>query len=68
MELSTSAAAATSHGYAVGEIEVIVVADGERTAPVPEGFVLNAPMGRSRPPTQPTAFPRARATRRSIPR
>jgi glyoxylase-like metal-dependent hydrolase (beta-lactamase superfamily II) len=45
MELSTSATAATSHGYAVGEIEVIVVADGERTAPVPEGFVLNAPMG-----------------------
>src|SRR3954447_12046802 len=45
MELSTSATATTSHRYAVGEIEVIVVADGERTAPVPEGVVLNAPMG-----------------------
>jgi glyoxylase-like metal-dependent hydrolase (beta-lactamase superfamily II) len=28
----------------VGEIEVIVVADGERTSPVAEGFVLNAPL------------------------
>ncbi len=37
-------ASATSHGYSVGDIEVIAVADGERTAPVPEGFVLNAPM------------------------
>jgi glyoxylase-like metal-dependent hydrolase (beta-lactamase superfamily II) len=35
---------ATTHGYTVGEIEVIVVPDGERTAPVPEGFVLNAPI------------------------
>ena len=45
MELSKGdRSAATSHRYPVGEIEVIVVADGERTAPVPEGFVLNAPM------------------------
>ena len=36
--------ATTTHRYPVGEIEVIVVPDGERTAPVPEGFVLNAPM------------------------
>ena len=35
---------AATHRYPVGEIEVIVVPDGERTAPVPEGFVLNAPM------------------------
>jgi glyoxylase-like metal-dependent hydrolase (beta-lactamase superfamily II) len=35
---------ATSYRYPVGEIEIIVVSDGERTAPVPEGFVLNAPM------------------------
>ena len=34
--------AAPAHRYLVGEIEVIVVPDGERTAPVPEGFVLNA--------------------------
>ena len=32
------------HAYRVGEIEIIVVADGERTAPVAEGFVLNAPI------------------------
>ena len=36
--------ATPTHRYAVGEIEVIVVPDGERTAPVPEGFVLNAPI------------------------
>jgi glyoxylase-like metal-dependent hydrolase (beta-lactamase superfamily II) len=35
---------AATHRYPVGEIEVIVVPDGERTAPVPEGFVLNAPI------------------------
>jgi glyoxylase-like metal-dependent hydrolase (beta-lactamase superfamily II) len=33
-----------THAYHVGEIEVIVVADGERTSPVAEGFVLNAPL------------------------
>ena len=45
MELSKGAATATMfHRYPVGEIEVIVVPDGERTAPIPEGFVLNAPM------------------------
>ena len=38
------ATTATSHRYSVGEIEVIVVPDGERTAPIPEGFVLNAPI------------------------
>ena len=37
-------ATATAHSYAVGGIEVIAVADGERTARVPTGFVLNAPM------------------------
>jgi len=37
-------APATSHAYRVGEIEIVVVADGERTAPVAEGFVLNAPL------------------------
>jgi glyoxylase-like metal-dependent hydrolase (beta-lactamase superfamily II) len=37
-------AAATSLAYRVGEIEIIVVSDGERTAPVAEGFVLNAPL------------------------
>jgi glyoxylase-like metal-dependent hydrolase (beta-lactamase superfamily II) len=36
--------AGTSHAYVVGVIEIIVVADGERTAPVAEGFVLNAPI------------------------
>ena len=36
--------AANALAYTVGDIEVIAVADGERTAPVPEGFVLNAPM------------------------
>src|SRR6188472_7206 len=35
---------ATTHRYQVGQIEVVVVPDGERTAPVPEGFVLNAPL------------------------
>jgi glyoxylase-like metal-dependent hydrolase (beta-lactamase superfamily II) len=35
---------ATSYRYPVGEIEIVVVSDGERTAPVPEGFVLNATM------------------------
>jgi glyoxylase-like metal-dependent hydrolase (beta-lactamase superfamily II) len=35
---------ATTHRYPVGEIEVVVVPDGHRTAPVPEGFVLNAPL------------------------
>ena len=34
----------TAHSYAVGEIEIVVVSDGERTAPVAEGFVLNAPL------------------------
>jgi len=34
--------AAIAHRYPVGEIEIIVVPDGERTAPVREGFVLNA--------------------------
>jgi glyoxylase-like metal-dependent hydrolase (beta-lactamase superfamily II) len=34
---------ASSHAYLVGEIEIVVVADGERIAPVAEGFVLNAP-------------------------
>ena len=34
--------AAVAHSYPVGEIEIIVVPDGERTAPVREGFVLNA--------------------------
>jgi len=32
-----------SHAYNVGEIEIVAVADGERTAPLAEGFVLNAP-------------------------
>jgi len=40
----SDATTATSHRYSVGEIEVIVVPDGERTAPIPEGFVLNAPV------------------------
>jgi len=35
---------ATAHRYPVGEIEIIVVPDGERTAPVRDGFVLNAPL------------------------
>jgi len=35
---------ATTHRYQVGQIEVVVVPDGERTAPVPERFVLNAPL------------------------
>ena len=35
---------ATAFRYPVGEIEIIVVPDGERTAPVREGFVLNAPI------------------------
>lgn len=35
---------ATTHRYTVGAIEVLVVPDGERTAPVREGFVLNAPI------------------------
>ena len=35
---------ATSEAYRVGEIEIVVVSDGERTAPVAEGFVLNAPL------------------------
>jgi glyoxylase-like metal-dependent hydrolase (beta-lactamase superfamily II) len=33
-----------THAYRVGAIEVVVVADGERTSPVAEGFVLNAPL------------------------
>src|SRR4051794_41022602 len=45
MELSMGGAAiARSHRYPVGGIEIVVVADGERTAPVTEGFVLNAPL------------------------
>ena len=35
---------ATSEAYRVGAIEIVVVSDGERTAPVAEGFVLNAPL------------------------
>jgi glyoxylase-like metal-dependent hydrolase (beta-lactamase superfamily II) len=35
---------ARSHAYHVGEIEIVVVSDGERTAPVADGFVLNAPL------------------------
>jgi glyoxylase-like metal-dependent hydrolase (beta-lactamase superfamily II) len=35
---------ATSEAYRVGEIEIVVVSDGERTAPVADGFVLNAPL------------------------
>src|SRR5262245_56842911 len=32
-----------THSYKVGDIEIIAVADGSRTAPVADGFVLNAP-------------------------
>jgi hypothetical protein len=38
-------ATATSHAYRVGEIELVAVSVGVRTAPVAEGFVLNAPLG-----------------------
>lgn len=38
----TDAKRANSFAYKVGDIEVIAVADGTRTAPVGEGFVLNA--------------------------
>jgi glyoxylase-like metal-dependent hydrolase (beta-lactamase superfamily II) len=34
---------AATHRYKVGDIEIIAVADGERVAPVAEGFVINAP-------------------------
>ena len=37
------AEAAQTYSYEVGDIEVIAVADGSRTAPVAEGFVINAP-------------------------
>jgi glyoxylase-like metal-dependent hydrolase (beta-lactamase superfamily II) len=37
-----NAEAPASLAYSVGEIDVIVVADGDRTSPVAEGFVLNA--------------------------
>jgi glyoxylase-like metal-dependent hydrolase (beta-lactamase superfamily II) len=37
------AEAAQTYSYKVGDIEVIAVADGSRTAPVAEGFVINAP-------------------------
>ena len=38
------AKSAGSYSYKVGDIEVIAVADGARTAPVADGFVLNAPL------------------------
>ena len=65
MDLSKGDRTQPVHRYLVGEIEVIVVPDGERTAPVPEGFVLNAPTDEVRSPTWPTASRRARGTRRS---
>lgn len=40
----TDAKPANSFAYKVGDIEVIAVADGTRTAPVGQGFVLNAPV------------------------
>lgn len=39
-----SDATTASHSYRVGAIVIIAVADGERTAPIPDGFVLNARM------------------------
>jgi glyoxylase-like metal-dependent hydrolase (beta-lactamase superfamily II) len=33
-----------SYGYKVGDIEVVAVSDGQRIAPVADGFVLNAPL------------------------
>jgi glyoxylase-like metal-dependent hydrolase (beta-lactamase superfamily II) len=39
-----SARGGAAHAYRVGAIEVVAVSDGERTSPVPEGFVLNAPL------------------------
>lgn len=33
-----------THAYRVGEIEIVAVSDGDRTGPVAEGFVLNAPL------------------------
>lgn len=39
----SDATSAGSYAYRVGEIEVVAVSDGQRTAPIAEGFVLNAP-------------------------
>ena len=39
---------AVSSAYRVGEIEIVAVSDGERQAPVAEGFVLNAPIAEVR--------------------
>ena len=40
--MNQSAPTATSYRYKVGDIEIIAVADGFRTAPLADGFVLNA--------------------------
>ena len=42
--MNASTQAANSHSYKVGDIEIIAVTDGQRVAPVADGFVTNVPL------------------------